>query len=111
LIRDPLYLPAAVTVPGLLQLRDRLLELVWIGTPSGMAETGRRFCREDHRVMEEVTPTAKLHGLALPPVLLEAHHTGEEIKRLLGLGRQELDMPELGGQSVFICLSSSNGAS
>ncbi len=86
---------------GRLQARDGLLELLLpVCAPPDVPEPRRVRLGELERVVEELAPPTQEHRPARAPRLLETEHLRVETQGLVGRRGQNLDVGELGQQTL-----------
>ena len=84
-------------VAGSFQRRDPALERLLAACPERhVAHAGLLRSRQLERVALVVVPAAQVDGIALAAALGHAHHVDEEAQALVRLGRQQLEMAQMG---------------
>ena len=85
---------------GIDPLRDDLRILRAVRAPADVGHAGLRTLGDDQARVQPLGPAAQVHRLPLAGGLLEPEHVDQPVDRLLGLGRNQLHMGELGQQDL-----------
>ena len=96
-VADRLVDPADRQV-GIDPLRDELRVLRAVRAPADVLDAGLRTLGDDQARVQPLGPAAQVHRLPLARGLLEPEHVDQPVDGLLGLGRNQLDVRELGQQ-------------